>query len=78
MEKFFHYTPNIHGKTSLAWLRIKLTIGSSRKVDLAIIGSAVSTATHRNEDIGHLQRPTQAHRRPHGTNTTINSTSVAR
>ena len=71
-----HSTPNIYGKGSLAWFRFKPTIGSSRKVDLAIIESAILTARTPDEDIGRLHRPTRAQRRAQGTNILIRCAAV--
>jgi len=67
----------MYGKASLAQVLFKSTIGSSRKVVLTVIESAAINGRTPEEDIWRLHRPTQAHRRSHGANTTINSKSVA-
>ncbi|EJK51210.1 hypothetical protein THAOC_29637 [Thalassiosira oceanica] len=68
----------MYEKASLARLRFKSTIGSSRKVDLAVVEPALINGRTPEEDIGRLHRPTQAHRRSLLANTTINSKPVAR
>ncbi|EJK47175.1 hypothetical protein THAOC_34129 [Thalassiosira oceanica] len=68
----------MYEKASLARLRFKSTIGSSRMVDLAVVEPAATNGRTPDEDIGRLHRPTKAHRRSLGANTTINSKPVAR
>ena len=47
-----HYTPNMYGTASLARVRFKSTIDSSRKVDLTVIESAAINGRTPEEVLG--------------------------